>query len=72
MDGLHALVGNLVPRWHFRMLNDGGRNAAFGRAIRKAVAAWKSKNGAKKAMRFLDIGAGTGLLSMVAAREGWT
>merc|ERR1712142_204526 len=70
VDGLHSLVGTLVPRWHFRMLNDVGRNAKFADAIVKTVRRWKRRKGEKNPVRVLDIGAGTGLLSMVAAREG--
>ena len=70
VDGLNSLVGTLVPRWHFRMLNDATRNAKFADAIVKAVRRWKRKKREGKPLRVLDIGAGTGLLSMVAAREG--
>ena len=51
----------VVPRWHFAMLNDEGRNLAFDRAIRKIV------DGSKTV---LDIGTGSGLLSMMATRAG--
>ena len=52
------------------MLNDVGRNAKFADAIVKTVRRWKRRKGEKNPVRVLDIGAGTGLLSMVAAREG--
>lgn len=48
----------LVERWHFKMLNDGVRNLAYFKAIRKA---------SKKFSAILDIGTGTGLLSMMAS-----
>lgn len=55
------LVGQSVPRWHFNMLRDEARNAAFDAAIRRAVT---------RGTHVLDIGAGSGLLSMMAARAG--
>jgi predicted RNA methylase len=61
---LRRLVSLIVPFWHVRMLNDTRRNDAFEGAIRAAVA--KEGQGA----RILDIGAGSGLLSMMAARAG--
>ncbi|XP_049535123.1 protein arginine N-methyltransferase 9-like [Anopheles darlingi] len=48
----------LVERWHFRMLNDVVRNAAFRAAIENQIAAGYDE--------VLDIGTGTGLLSMYA------
>lgn len=50
-----------VPRWHFGMLNDRARNRAFADAIAAASIAGKT---------ILDIGAGSGLLSMMAAKRG--
>ncbi|XP_066592909.1 protein arginine N-methyltransferase 9-like isoform X2 [Prorops nasuta] len=52
----------VVDRWHFPMLNDKIRNSAFERAIRKFVA--KGYN------IVLDVGAGTGLLSLYAKDAG--
>jgi len=69
-DNIHArhqmrrLTSVIVPFWHIQMLNDMRRNAAFEQAICKAV----EKEG--PAARILDIGAGSGLLSMMAARAG--
>lgn len=51
----------IVPRWHFEMLNDEQRNVAFERALAKAVT---------PDTVVLDIGSGTGLLAMMAARAG--
>jgi type III protein arginine methyltransferase len=56
-----ALVARLVPGWHARMVKDEPRNAAFQRAIERAVEPGK---------RVLDIGSGSGLLAMMAARAG--
>ena len=50
-----------IPGWHFAMLNDRTRNDAFERAIAKA---------ARGRRLVLDIGTGSGLLAMMAARAG--
>lgn len=51
----------IIPRWHFEMLNDEQRNAAFEAALSEAVTSDTI---------VLDIGSGTGLLAMMAARAG--
>jgi len=56
-----------VPRWHFGMLNDRRRNEVYDRAITRAVARFQTEG---KPCFTLDIGAGSGLLSMMAARAG--
>ncbi|XP_055642348.1 protein arginine N-methyltransferase 9-like [Toxorhynchites rutilus septentrionalis] len=48
----------LVERWHFRMLNDVVRNAAYRAAIQNQIKAGHCE--------MLDIGTGTGLLSLYA------
>ena len=58
---LHKLTADCVPAWHFPMMNDAARNAAYDRAIRRAM---------RPGMHVLDIGAGSGLLSLMAARAG--
>lgn len=69
-DSLHfrhqvrRLGSGVVPFWHIPMMNDAPRNDAFEAAIRAAIA----QKGA--AARVLDIGAGSGLLSLMAARAG--
>lgn len=50
-----------VPNWHFSLVRDRIRNAAYDAALRRAI---------KPGMRVLDIGSGTGLLAMMAARAG--
>jgi type II protein arginine methyltransferase len=50
-----------VPQWQFLLLRDEARNAAYRAAIERAVG---------PETRVLDIGAGTGLLAMMAARAG--
>ncbi|KAL4447971.1 hypothetical protein ABPG75_005190 [Micractinium tetrahymenae] len=58
----------LVPRWHFDMVLDSQRNAAYDGAIRRAVA--RLRNESCTGLLALDLGAGSGLLSMMAARAG--
>jgi protein arginine N-methyltransferase 7 len=55
-----AFAGDL-PSWHFAIVRDEARNAPYRSAIERAVG---------PDTRVLDIGAGTGLLSMMAARAG--
>lgn len=61
---VRRLTSRIVPFWHIPMLNDIRRNEAFDAAIVKAVA----ERGADA--QILDIGTGSGLLSMMAARAG--
>lgn len=56
-----ALVNAAVPKWHLEILRDERRNAAYDQALRRAVAPHS---------RVLDIGTGSGLLAMMAARAG--
>jgi type II protein arginine methyltransferase len=50
-----------VPSWHFPMLRDEMRLAAYEAALRRAVTPQS---------RVLEIGCGTGILAMMAARAG--
>ncbi|WP_285712544.1 50S ribosomal protein L11 methyltransferase [Erythrobacter oryzae] len=61
---IRRLCAELVPFWHIPMLNDTRRNDAFEAAIIAAIAAKGHE------ARVLDIGTGSGLLSMMAARAG--
>lgn len=61
---IRRLCAEMVPFWHIPMLNDTRRNDAFEAAIVAAIAK------AGPAARVLDIGTGSGLLSMMAARAG--
>jgi len=54
--------------YHFPMIADEGRNGCFDRALRSAVARFASDHG--RPPRVLDIGSGSGLLAMMAARAG--
>lgn len=56
-----ALGDRLPPPWHFGMMNDTPRNRAFEQALRRTI---------RPGMRVLEIGAGSGLLAMMAARAG--
>ena len=58
---LHHARGQMIQGWHFGMLADEARNDAYRRAIEKAV---------KPGAHVLDIGTGSGLLAMMAARAG--
>jgi type II protein arginine methyltransferase len=61
---IRRVSSTLVPFWHIPMLNDQPRNDAFEKGIRMAIEAHGG------AARVLDIGAGSGLLSMMAVRAG--
>ena len=58
---LETLAKRTIPSWHFNMLADASRNDAYNEAITAAV---------KPGHHVLDIGTGSGLLSMMAARAG--
>jgi len=58
---LGQLFHDRVCPWHFTMLNDEHRNACYDAAIRDAV---------RPGSLVLDIGTGSGLLAMMAARAG--
>ena len=58
---LRIVSAQLVPLWHFSMMNDAARNDAYEGGIRAAVSPGD---------RVLEIGTGSGLLAMMAARAG--
>lgn len=60
-DNLSLLDSSKIASWHFHMLADSARNGAYHEAIRKAVDANKT---------VLDIGTGSGLLALMAAKAG--
>ena len=55
-----AITSEVVP-WHFPMMNDNVRNDAYENALKTAL---------QDGGNVLDIGSGSGLLSMMAARHG--
>lgn len=57
-----------IPQWHYDMLHDQQRNEAYETAIARAVAT--KRLGSQGPVHVLDMGTGTGLLSMFAARQG--
>lgn len=58
----------IVPRWHFDMILDQERNRAYEKAIQRAVISRKDAGCGQ--VHVLDMGAGSGILSMFAARHG--
>ena len=58
----------LAPRWHYDMVQDQLRNEAYDAAVRAAVA--RKRDAGCSHLTALDIGAGTGLLSMMTVRAG--
>lgn len=58
---MRQLRAKQLPRWHFPMLADENRNALYQKAIEKVIT---------PASNVLDIGTGSGLLAMMAARAG--
>ena len=55
------LITTSVPKWHFSIVRDTVRNDAYEAALARAVTTRS---------RVLEIGTGTGILSMMAARAG--
>jgi tetratricopeptide (TPR) repeat protein len=59
-DNLVLACARSAPPWHFPMMADAARNAAYDEALARAA----------PGRRVLDIGTGAGLLAMMAARAG--
>lgn len=55
------ILASGVPPWHFDIVRDHGRNSAYEAALRRTVT---------PGCKVLEIGTGTGLLAMMAARAG--
>ena len=55
------ILGSLLPGYHLPMMNDSRRNHAWDQALRRAI---------RPGMRVLEIGAGAGMLALMAARAG--
>jgi len=68
---LHKRLASF-PQYHFEVLRDEARARAYDDAIRRRVrkAAKKKPSKKKGGVSVLDIGAGSGLLAMMAARAG--
>jgi len=60
---LAGVLSKGIPVWHFDLPFDRVRNAAYEAALKRAV---------KPGLKILEIGTGTGLLAMMAARAGAT
>jgi len=56
-----SVLSDGVPRWHFSIVRDEALYAAYEAALKRAVTAQT---------RVLEIGTGTGILAMMAARAG--
>ncbi|HVJ40713.1 MAG TPA: tetratricopeptide repeat protein [Dongiaceae bacterium] len=58
---LRLQLSSMVPGWHIPMINDAERNEAYDAALRRAV---------KPGSIVLEIGTGSGIVAMMAARAG--
>lgn len=58
---LNKIYNRFVPRWHFPMMNDTYRNDCYEKTLQKLV---------KPDSIVLDIGSGSGLLALMAAKAG--
>jgi len=65
--GLQALP---ILGYHFAMVADPTRNAAFAAGLAAAIDQARARAGGRRRPRVLDVGAGAGLLSLHAARLG--
>ncbi|KAL3880349.1 hypothetical protein ACJMK2_032593 [Sinanodonta woodiana] len=61
-ENLENICSQLVEQWHFRMLNDTVRNTGFRKAITDAIECGYDT--------VLDIGTGSGILSLFAVHAG--
>eukprot|EP01038_Epipyxis_sp_PR26KG_P008212 gene8212-11112_t len=70
VESYENIKSTIVDRWHFRMLNDSTRNQAYKNAIEYQINCIKYRIGKEDKCVVLDIGGGTGLLSMYAIQAG--
>jgi type II protein arginine methyltransferase len=56
-----SVLSRNVPNWHFAIVQDAARNKAYDAALKRAVGPQS---------KVLEIGTGTGILAMMAARAG--
>ena len=56
-----GVLSHGIPEWHFDLILDQARNDAYDAALRRAV---------RPGMKVLEIGTGSGILAMMAARAG--
>jgi len=61
LTGYNRAIRHCVPRWHFEMLHDEERAVRYDKAITQLVS---------RDSLVLDVGTGSGLLAMMAARAG--
>lgn len=61
LTGLNHALSRLIPLWHVPMMNDRPRNDAYFAALRAGIT---------PETRVLEIGTGSGLLAMMAAKLG--
>lgn len=58
---LRLQLSSMVPAWHIPMINDDERNVAYNQALERAI---------RPGDLVLEIGTGSGIVSMMAARAG--
>jgi type II protein arginine methyltransferase len=71
IDSAESIKSMVVDRWHYRMLNDKQRNVQYKSSITRAICAIRATAAdTDLPVTVLDIGGGTGILSMYAALAG--